>query len=1120
MKEGLPKKPPKESKVEAPMLRDTKDPKQFAEEHGALVRERIARRLQILQEDRAARLAATSQEPKPEPVADPAAAPDALIDSSSSATTDPVKPDAVNPVSGVTAEPADMQVSRPTRRRQGGRNAQQPTPVTPPTQPTPAATVLPADPTPPVADPVVDPTTSTIDIPADVKIADDVTRDMQIKQIDQLLNLPGIDDATRVKLEALKKSSVISDADLAALQEEIQDMNASATNTGVVGDLQPRRRRVNKPRVVDSTVAAAAVAATVPDALAPVIADGGMPAGVNPDKIPVLNDPHFGTLTPGERAHYWIKNRSETVVVERTPEGKYVFSHPDGKLNKPLSLEEIEVLAEYEGWEFYAEGLRPEDFEKKELVLTDAEKLNERIIGLTTLVNETRLAYVRTDYEQDTAFKKLKHFFNIGIERGDVDTKAASEQYNLQLTHLKDAELEKLRQSGLTGEDLKKEMVRLLDAFTLVEKANLKLNRITVEGENKKWSGKVGERIESMGKWYNGLSTKQKLVIGGLGLATAGVSFATAGTAVGTAAAAGLLLKRVVTTAGAKVAADMMLDGAEEWVTKWLGQKKQKEQLQDLEALNTPFTKFGSEGLSPEAIEKLNAFLTGNIDSLGTRLQKQKRNAHWRKAATWGAAIAATSYFAYRAGVSVFGSGGGGMTEAQESAAKIKELAGNVGVDQTTPAPTPGASAPAAVVERVAPAASAVGEAALAPVPAASGAMGAASGVPGSSVVGSSLDSGISVPEITPPTGQILTAGLGANEWSETPYDFNAQLNVPTVISEVPVSREVSALLADHKITPDGRGLWGVLDKRLEGIPKGPGRDRMIQSLENIMRAKLDVMPPEDRMKLGFPKSLPNGKVNLDFIRVGDTIGFSKLLTPQEIQSVLDGKSVGAPNGLGHLATQGLDRGLLNNPKDFADAVEAFDKSTAELNVKAANDAAYEDTVRKLAESPMRPIATLEAANDASFKEAMVANYDATIRQYTDPKQFLIDNPGRKVELFRVTSQLHSEILSLNLGEESVPTNYDYNANGERLGNTKVTQVMRDFGSVRPRDIGVNPLHPEQEKEFMNFMKAAQKAFGPELSAPKAGESVTYYVGRMATAALRTGKDIGGFYKHNNLIAA
>ncbi len=162
------------------------------------------------------------------------------------------------------------------------------------------------------------------------------------------------------------------------------------------------------------------------------------------------------------------------------------------------------------------------------------------------------------------------------------------------------------------------------------------------------------------------------------------------------------------------------------------------------------------------------------------------------------------------------------------------------------------------------------------------------------------------------------------------------------------------------------------------------------------------------------------------------------------------------------------------------------------------------------------------AANDASFTpKPAVSNFDLMQKSYTDPEKFLrdnVDNPGQRQALKEAVGKLRMEIFVMNPGEGSVPLQYDYAVgnNSEKLGGTMVSQVLKDLKTFERFSIDYdrvkNPLHPDQMRELGKFMIATEKAFGPELAQVQAGEDIKSYTSRMATAALRTGKAIKGFY--------
>ena len=990
---------------------------------------------QALQEGRE-QLAAASQEPKPEPAAEPAVVPDASVGSSPDVIADPVNPDVVAPVSGVDDE-HDKQVPKPTRRRQGRRNAQQPTPVTPPTQPTPAATALSAD-----------PATSTIDISADVKSADDA------------VTAAGVPDGLLDPEDALKIQNAVDaqNAQQAATTVDNKNPDANLNVANPVATLQPRKRPVNQ---LDPADAAAVVAAGT----AVPVAAGGIPTGIDPNSLPVLNNPLLGT--------------PETIVAPETA----------------TSPEAVNVETSEAG------------------EMSETEKLKSEVERLKLIVDERRMAYVSVDYKQKSKWKKLRNFFGIKSEElADGDTNVVLSDYRQALTAYQEAQLAAIKGEGLDGVKLREQLGGMLRYLKYDEQLELKKYRDQVKVETGGFGNNVIAGFEKVGRLYNGIPKKYKFIVaaGLVGLTGGSVLAGSAGLA--TAAGAATLFKRVVATAGLAVTIDSGWEG-------WQGKKlKEMADIQKDEDLDFIFSESGvREGEEDARFRKLREFLDKDLDQVEQKFQAQKKRDKWRRGISWTAANA----LVLGASAASAAMGGGGMTEEARARA---ELATH-GSGGAASVPDAGASAARAVDRAVSAAAasSSPAESASAAARAASSVAGAAPGVPGSSVAGEVIN------ELPNATNQHLFEN--ETEGNRLPNALNQNLfQEPSAVSggvaaeAVSVSESAASLLKEHAVTAaDGkRGLWGILDNRLsESIPKGPGRDRMIQSLENIMRAKLDAMSPAERAAAGFPKALENGKVNLDFIKVGDTISFSKLLTPQEIQSVLDGQSVGTPSGADHLLTQNPDGGLLNKA-EIAEARKMYDQSMLDhamdkaeyqdkmAGLDATKGSTYEETMKRLVDTPEKPIvAAAEAANDSSYQEILATS---------DPKQFLLDNPSRKNELFGAVAKLRMEIFMMNPGEGGTPLEYDYSVKqvGDKLGKTSITQVLNDLKGFERFQISYdrvkNPLHYDQMKALGKFVAATEKAFGPELSMRAAGEDIQHYTSRMATVALRTGKEIKGFY--------
>lgn len=1018
MKEDPPKQL-KKSKVEVSMSTDSEDPQKFAQERLVAMKTRIARRLDE------ARLAAASQEPKPEPAAEPAVVPDASVGSSPDVTVDPVNPDAGAPASQVDNE-VDVSGLRPGRRR---KNKQQPAPVTLPAQSTPAATVLPADPTPPVADLVVDSATSTTgDIPADMKLPDDVARDMQIKQIDQLLNLPGIDDATRAKLEALKKSSVISDTDLAALQKEIQDMNASVSNTGVVGGLQPKRR-ANKLNPADAPAAAA----------------GGIPAGIDQNSLPVSNNPLSGDFDK----KYNI-------------EGMTLAPKDGDSLPAPETTVSPETLTTPEA---------PKEETAEAGVMSEVERLK-------VMVGEARLQYVTTDYNQDSWWKKFKNVLgakNLG-DRNDVDTQSAFQMYTHALTEYQNAQLTEMEKEGLTPEERSKRMAGMLKFLKADEFLEMKKARHQVKLEGMTKAEKVIEAFEKVGQWYNKLPKKAKFAASAAVLAL-GTGTLVAGSPLFIAGGTGLVFcKRLVTTAGLAVSANNLIEG---WQEDKMKNRAESDIEEDLSIILAKDKNVESDWETQKA--RFQMVLEKDRDALDTRFGKLKNQDRLRRLGAWGGATALV--FGASAVSAAMSSSGPGLSQIERDK-----------LDFDNHNPAPGARVPR--VEGVASAARAAG----APASTASAAarMAEVASAPASD------------------TGTVATNGLldGTNQHL----------------------KEYVVTAADGK-----RGLWGIIDNRLPNdIPKGPGRDRMIQSLENIMRAKLDALSPEERVKLGFPKSLPNGMVNLDFIKVGDTIGFSKLLTSQEIQSVLDGKSIGAPSGVGHLLTQNPDGGLLNKEeiveakRIFAES-QAMDKAEYEDKVsmpdvtgsavKGVIPTPHEDAGSGIPEKSLAGVLSSYENTPApsiprvSAKEMVLdsAKENFNLSSLNTPQGFATFYTEHPTEMHRTFVRIGSDVFRTPEVLMEAKNHFDvspYTYKRATLGRVQMSWVHQTLGEMRagvtrfvPNNLRF-PLHPSQMENLMRLTTVVQdpKIFGIA-GRPLYGETVNDYMSRMSAYAVATGKE-------------
>lgn len=288
------------------------------------------------------------------------------------------------------------------------------------------------------------------------------------------------------------------------------------------------------------------------------------------------------------------------------------------------------------------------------------------------------------------------------------------------------------------------------------------------------------------------------------------------------------------------------------------------------------------------------------------------------------------------------------------------------------------------------------------------------------------------------------------------------------------------------------RGLWGILEQHLpEDMLPQAEKNRIIQSLENAIQQKLDHMSPAELKAVGFPTG------NINTIYAGTQIDLGKLLTPDEVQAVMEGKNV----TLSHVEAPSHVGGerLASSPVP-----------------DTAPSAAPQEAVSGQAMAPQPSSVKPAPVLDTHRSETLVQKNIPV----TDPLTYLREHPEALGRYNSTLGRLRMGIFMMNPGEAGVPMEYDYTLNGEKLGSTQISQVLKDLkgfdrGFLQNLDYDrvKNPLHYDQMRELGKFIEASGKAFGPKLASVEAGESIDHYTRRMAMVALQTGKEIKGFYK-------
>lgn len=260
------------------------------------------------------------------------------------------------------------------------------------------------------------------------------------------------------------------------------------------------------------------------------------------------------------------------------------------------------------------------------------ETLYTKIDRLSAEVNELRASYVKEDFENTTAWKKISSLFRIAKDDKKGEWRTLYEEKTVELQK---AEVEMMRGdmagdgTALTKEEMREGMSKLLRYYKLDEQVNLINERTQYRAEHLNLSEKIADAFGTLGRAYNRLSFEQKIIITA---ALAGVAVA-AGAAGGaaTGAAAGLMyLKRVAAGAGLAVGTEALLENRGENRRIKKTDKEVKEQLDTLEKMS-PEQRFSN-------VEKM---LEADISYSDLRLQEEKRAKTWRKlgAVTLGVAV-------------------------------------------------------------------------------------------------------------------------------------------------------------------------------------------------------------------------------------------------------------------------------------------------------------------------------------------------------------------------------------------------------------------------------------------------------------------------------------------------
>lgn len=797
--------------------------------------------------------------------------------------------------------------------------------------------------------------------------------------------------------------------------------------------------------------------------------------------LPVLNDALYEKvidLAPGEEGTYRTSDPAlPTVRIKRVGD-QYQMIGADGKpvAGSRYSERELQQLAKVENWQKVEVPSTPSN---EKIIPPEEKEAEKNLESLLAEVKEARLDYVRTDYHQKKAWNRVAEVIRSlrGAERHDQDTDAAKARYERALSKLYDFRLGKLKQSGVSGSDLHTQMGEMLIELKRDEPINLSNDRTKVEYENMNLPKKVKKVFEEVGKAYNKLKPETKVF---LAVAVLGGS-AGLGAAVGAAGAAvgvGMIgARRVITTLGAGAALDMWSAQKVEKKRQEKAVKEQEEQIKELEDLiGAPLTMLGkNEGIPPEMFEQLSENVADDIKSLDRKFQKQKQMKFWRKAAVWGAAVGASAFFMHQSPGS--GDGTGSPKESLEERARrinLRESGGGVS----------GAGADAQPGKPVIPAAA---EAASAPASAAESA-------------------------------QSVTSPAIATPESGAPADVKSA-----------ALEKVGGLLQDHTVeAADGkRGLWGILDKRLpSSIPEGPDRNRILASIENVMRRDLANMSPAEQAAAGFPKG------SLDLIYAGDVIQFDKFpsLTAEKLQAIMDGESVGAPSSMIDV-TDGVAEAEVSSDADAVDqaARETVTNQVDQVVAAADHPTPKEGMTKAVPEATVKQpevpksssiIDQLTLQNIGSVTTADLLNADIPeptgAMQSVDFEEYLEEHPEMEAVRNHTLKGMKEALFSLPVDPykvpQMVPSDGGYNLS--RQGMSYMEQALETHDDLRSGKISQyeydrrnNAFKSSQIERLARLVRVATdpQVFGAA-GRVLPGERVNEYLERMAATATVTHK--------------
>lgn len=314
------------------------------------------------------------------------------------------------------------------------------------------------------------------------------------------------------------------------------------------------------------------------------------------------------------------RRRNRKKPLQKPPETIVADSHGPVSEGDPASIAEVRVEvppetieeyqdAVYSGWGRPQKEVSPEnEVSKAEHQETTREIENTDVERLQKEVEELRMAYVKEDYETTSAWSKLRTIFGRHLSE-DEKKREYQELYENALLRLQEARLASVRQSGVSGQELKDRFVELLRFTKLDEAIELASARTEYRAEQRAFPEKVVDAFGTLGRWYNRIPRGKKLVALGL-LTGSSIALAASGGTAG-AAMVGLvvLARKGVASAGLSIAFEQMLDISEKRHRTTAAEKEITDQVENQQEIT---------------FDKMQELIQSDILSLDKKLQSAK----------------------------------------------------------------------------------------------------------------------------------------------------------------------------------------------------------------------------------------------------------------------------------------------------------------------------------------------------------------------------------------------------------------------------------------------------------------------------------------------------------------